>query len=89
MDKLKNKMSIFTPEDFHDEEELIAKTAELFIKQDVAPNISAIEQHQYDVTRQLLKKAGEHVYLKINNHTSLYAWRNNGEKPAKKLPVLG
>lgn len=65
MDKLKNKMSIFTPEDFHDEEELIAKTAELFIKQDVAPNISAIEQHQYEVTRQLFQKAGDLGLLAI------------------------
>ncbi len=39
MDRLKNNMTIFTPEDFHDEVELIAKTAELFIKQDVSPYI--------------------------------------------------
>ncbi|MFJ7914153.1 MULTISPECIES: acyl-CoA dehydrogenase family protein [unclassified Lysinibacillus] len=65
MDKLENKMTIFTPEDFHDEEELIAKTAELFIKQDVSPNISAIEQHQYDVTRQLFQKAGDLGLLAI------------------------
>ncbi|UPW81291.1 acyl-CoA dehydrogenase family protein [Lysinibacillus sp. Ag94] len=65
MDKLENKMSIFTPEEFHDEEELIAKTAELFIKQDVAPKISAIEQHQYEVTRQLFQKAGDLGLLAI------------------------
>ncbi|TQR36057.1 acyl-CoA dehydrogenase [Lysinibacillus sphaericus] len=65
MAKLENTMTIFTPEDFHDEEELIAKTAELFIKQDVSPNISAIEQHQYDVTRQLFQKAGDLGLLAI------------------------
>ncbi|WP_419465889.1 acyl-CoA dehydrogenase family protein [Bacillus spongiae] len=49
----------FTPEDFVNEEELIAKTTELFIKQDVTPHISAIEKHHYDVTRTLFSKAGE------------------------------
>ncbi|KMY33278.1 acyl-CoA dehydrogenase [Lysinibacillus xylanilyticus] len=58
-------MKIFTPEDFQDEEELIAKTAELFIKQDVTPNISSIEQHQYEITRQLFQKAGDLGLLAI------------------------
>ncbi|KPN97583.1 acyl-CoA dehydrogenase family protein [Lysinibacillus sp. ZYM-1] len=65
MDKLEDKMAIFTPEDFHDEEKLIAKTAELFIKQDVSPKISSIEQHQYEVTRQLFQKAGDLGLLAI------------------------
>ncbi|MFJ6208923.1 acyl-CoA dehydrogenase family protein [Lysinibacillus sp. NPDC092081] len=65
MDKLEDKMTIFTPEDFQDEEKLIAKTAELFIKQDVSPNISSIELHQYDVTRQLFQKAGDLGLLAI------------------------
>ncbi|MFJ7979955.1 acyl-CoA dehydrogenase family protein [Lysinibacillus xylanilyticus] len=65
MDKLEDKMTIFTPEDFQDEEELIAKTAELFIKQDVSPNITAIEKHQYEVTRQLFQKAGDLGLLAI------------------------
>lgn len=65
MDKLEDKMTIFTPEDFQDEEELIAKTAELFIKQDVSPNISSIEQHQYEITRQLFQKAGDLGLLAI------------------------
>lgn len=65
MDKLEDKMKIFTPEDFQDEEELIAKTAELFIKQDVTPNISSIEQHQYEITRQLFQKAGDLGLLAI------------------------
>ncbi|WP_155591198.1 acyl-CoA dehydrogenase family protein [Lysinibacillus cavernae] len=65
MDKLEDKMGIFTPEDFQDEEELIAKTAELFIKQDISPNISAIEQHQYEITRQLFQKAGDLGLLAI------------------------
>lgn len=65
MDKLEDKMNIFTPEDFQDEEELIAKTAELFIKQDVSPKITAIEKHQYEVTRHLFQKAGDLGLLAI------------------------
>ena len=40
---------LFTPEDFHDEEALIAKTAEMFVKQDVSPKIPAIEKNQHEV----------------------------------------
>lgn len=65
MDRLEDKMTIFTPEDFHDEEELIAKTAELFIKQDVSPNMSSIELQQYAITRQLFQKAGDLGLLAI------------------------
>ena len=49
----------FTPEDFTEEDQLIAKTTELFVKQDVAPNMTAIEQHDYAVGSKLFGKAGE------------------------------
>lgn len=55
----------FTPEDFRDEEELIAKTAEQFIRQEVASFIPAIEKHQYELTRKLFRKAGELGLLAI------------------------
>jgi alkylation response protein AidB-like acyl-CoA dehydrogenase len=51
--------TIFTSEDFNDEEDLIAKTTEQFIKQDVLPYFSSIEQHDYNVVRKLFQKAGE------------------------------
>ncbi len=49
----------FTPEDFTEEDQLIAKTTELFVKQEVAPKLSAIEQHDYAAGRELFGKAGE------------------------------
>ncbi|MGE7839351.1 acyl-CoA dehydrogenase family protein [Lysinibacillus sp. NPDC093712] len=67
-DKIMNEESmanIFTPEDFCDDEVLIAKTAELFIKNDVTPNMALIEKHQYDVTRRLFQKAGDIGLLAI------------------------
>lgn len=57
--------STFTPEDFQDEGALIAKTAELFIKQDVFPNFPAIEKQQHEVIRKLFQKAGELGLLAI------------------------
>lgn len=56
---------LFTPEDFQAEEALIAKTAELFIKQDVTPSVPAIEGQQHEVTRKLFQKAGELGLLAI------------------------
>lgn len=76
MDKLEDKMTIFTPEDFQDEEELIAKTAELFIKQDVSPNTTAIEKHQYEVTRQLFQKAGDLGLLAIEIPEDYGGWHS-------------
>lgn len=55
----------FTPEDFQEEEALIAKTAELFVRQDVTPNFPKIEQHEYSVSRELFKKAGDLGLLAI------------------------
>lgn len=57
--------ALFTPEDFQDEEELIAKTAEMFIKQDVTPQIEAIEKQQHEISVKLFEKAGELGLLAI------------------------
>ncbi len=55
----------FTPEDFSGDEELIAKTTEQFVKQEIAPQIENIEQHNYEISRSLFKKAGELGLLSI------------------------
>lgn len=51
--------TFFTPEDFSGDEDLIAKTTEQFVKQEIVPQIENIEQHNYKVSRQLFEKAGE------------------------------
>ena len=56
---------VFTPEDFSGDEDLIAKTTEQFVKQEIAPQIENIEQHNYSVSRQLFQKAGELGLLSI------------------------
>ncbi|MCY8086232.1 acyl-CoA dehydrogenase family protein, partial [Bacillus sonorensis] len=50
---------MFTPEDFTDEHKMIAKTTEDYILGDVLPYIDDIENHNFDHSVKLLRKAGE------------------------------
>ncbi len=52
--------SIFTPEDINEEQHMIAKTTDDFIKGEVLPVLEEIEEHhRFDLTVNLLKQAGE------------------------------
>ncbi len=51
--------SVFTPEDFSEEQQQIASTAAEFAANEVLPAASEIEAKHFDVTRALLKKAGD------------------------------
>ena len=50
---------VFTPEDFTDEQRMIAETAADFMDKEMAPQIPEILALNYGVTRALLKKAGD------------------------------
>ena len=50
---------VFTPEDFSEQHQMIAQTAEEFATNEIVPNIEKIEHKDFSVTRDLLKKAGE------------------------------
>ncbi|MEK4025890.1 acyl-CoA dehydrogenase family protein [Mammaliicoccus sciuri] len=50
---------VFTPEDFTDEQKMIAKTTEEYVKNDVAPLIDNLENHEFEHSVKLLKKAGD------------------------------
>ncbi|SEQ28553.1 acyl-CoA dehydrogenase family protein [Piscibacillus halophilus] len=50
---------ILTPEDFTEEHKMIAKTTEEFVKNEVWPVIDNLENHEFDKSVELLKKAGE------------------------------
>src|SRR5436853_2590086 len=50
---------VFTPEDFSDQHQLIAQTAEEFAQNEIVPNLERIEHKEWAVTRALLKKASE------------------------------
>lgn len=51
--------SIFTPEDFTDEHQQIAKTAKRFLETEIRPNNEAIEQQDFELVKRLLSKAGD------------------------------
>jgi alkylation response protein AidB-like acyl-CoA dehydrogenase len=51
--------SVFTPEDFTREHQMIADTARAFIEGEVLPNADKLEHQDWDLTVELLHKAGE------------------------------
>jgi alkylation response protein AidB-like acyl-CoA dehydrogenase len=50
---------IFTPEDLTDEQRMIGKTTREFVDNEVQPQLPAMEQHAWEVARELIKKAGD------------------------------
>ena len=53
-----NLDNVFTPEDFNEDQQMVAKLAEEFAINEVLPNVEKIEHKDWSVTRELLKKAG-------------------------------
>jgi alkylation response protein AidB-like acyl-CoA dehydrogenase len=56
----------FTPEDFTDEHKMIKDTAYEYIDNEVVPNLPVLEKHDWELARNLLKKAGELGLLGAN-----------------------
>jgi alkylation response protein AidB-like acyl-CoA dehydrogenase len=50
---------VFTPEDFSDEHHMLIKTIKRFIENEVAPHVEEIEAKDWDLTRRLMRRAGE------------------------------
>ncbi|USK69816.1 acyl-CoA dehydrogenase family protein [Peribacillus asahii] len=50
---------VFTPEDFTDEQLMIAKTTEDFLVNEVLPQVEHLENHEFERSVKLLKQAGE------------------------------
>lgn len=50
---------VITPEDFTDEHKMIAKTTEDFVAGEVLPKVENLENHEFEHSVDLLKKAGE------------------------------
>lgn len=51
--------SVFTPEHFSEQQQLIAQTAERFAQDEIAPASDAIERQDFLCLRRLLRQAGE------------------------------
>jgi alkylation response protein AidB-like acyl-CoA dehydrogenase len=56
---------IFTREDLSDEQRLFGRTAAEFMRNEVQPNEARIYAHDWDLTRTLLRKAGELDLLRL------------------------
>ena len=50
---------VYTPEDFNDEQKLIAKTIDDFVENGVMPKIEHLENQDFTRSVKLMKKAGE------------------------------
>ncbi|GAA0439324.1 acyl-CoA dehydrogenase family protein [Virgibacillus salarius] len=50
---------VITPEDFTEEHKMIAKTTEEFVSGEVLPKLENLENHEFEHSVDLLKKAGE------------------------------
>ncbi len=50
---------VYSPEDFSEEHRMIAQTTQEYIEKEVIPNSERIEEKDYELQRELLRKAGE------------------------------
>src|ERR1019366_9332681 len=50
--------SVFTPEDFNEDQQMVAKLAEEFATNEVLPNAEKMEHKEWTVARELLQKDG-------------------------------
>jgi len=57
---------VFTPEDFNDEQKQIAETTEQFVMNEVVPNIEEIDNQNFDIVIEGMKKCGELGLLMID-----------------------
>ena len=58
--------SVFTPEDFTDEQKQIGETTAQFVLNEVVPRQEEIEKHNFDLVVQLMKRCGELGLLMID-----------------------
>lgn len=51
--------AVFTPEDYSDEQKMIAKMTEDFVRNEVLPHVEQLENHEFEHSVKLLRAAGE------------------------------
>jgi alkylation response protein AidB-like acyl-CoA dehydrogenase len=54
-----NPESVFTPEDFSEEQRMMAEATTEFVNKEIWPNKARFEKKDYDFTFEIIKKAGE------------------------------
>ena len=57
--------TVFTPEDFSEEQLMMKESVQEFVDRDIVPNREQFEQKDYDLTRDLMAKAGGLGFLGV------------------------
>ncbi|WP_345597440.1 acyl-CoA dehydrogenase family protein [Salinimicrobium sp. 3283s] len=57
---------IFTPEDFSDEQKMMRESVQEFVNREVMPKREEFEKKNYDLTKELMEKAGEMGFLGVS-----------------------
>jgi alkylation response protein AidB-like acyl-CoA dehydrogenase len=55
--------AVFTPDDLTDEQRLVQSTVLQFVEQEVLPHTAQLEQHDWELTRRLIRRTGELGFL--------------------------
>lgn len=55
--------SVFTPEELNDDQRLVRRTVEQFVEEEVLPRTKDLEEHDWDLSRRLLRRTGELGFL--------------------------
>ncbi|MCB1025127.1 MAG: acyl-CoA dehydrogenase family protein, partial [Acidobacteria bacterium] len=55
----RDPQEMFTPEDFTEEHKMIAETTREFVDTEVRPQLEAMENHEWNIARDLVDKAGD------------------------------
>ena len=56
---------VFTPEDFNEEQIMMKESVQEFVDRDIVPNRERFEQKDFDLTQELMSKAGELGFLGV------------------------
>lgn len=57
---------VFSPEDFNEEQQMMRDSVREFVDREIVPNKAKFEEHNYDLTLEKLKKAGELGFLCVD-----------------------
>jgi len=57
--------TVFTPEDFSEEQLMMKESVQEFVDRDIVPNRERFEQKDYDLTRDIMAKAGSLGFLGV------------------------
>ena len=57
--------TVFTPEDFSEEQLMMKESVQEFVDRDIVPNRERFEQKDYDLTRDMMAKAGSLGFLGV------------------------